>query len=301
LLSHRSTPSRLSIPSHRRHRRTAGIAAATLAALALAPLSLGALEGGAAAAPATPPLVDPQTPSRVRPVSSAKVHTLVFSDEFNDITLDTTKWVARSWARGGAVAPDTWSYSPANVKEHDGSMELAIGHPADYTYTGAEIDSAGKFLYTFGTLEARVYVPPTKGHLAAVWLNTGTINNVDGSARDGSEMDITETNYASDKYTVTIHWDGYGTYHQQSGTVAQAPSLHSGWHVFGLNWTSTKLEFTYDGTVVRTVTDPVLISQVNEYALLSHEVLDGWADGSIHDEVFDSSSSMYVDYIRVWQ
>lgn len=53
--------------------------------------------------------------------------------------------------------------------------------------------------------------------------------------------------------------------------------------------------------MVRTVTDPKTISQAKEYPLLSHEILDQWADGSIHDEVFNSTSSFSVDYIRVWQ
>ena len=245
--------------------------------------------------------MDGQTPRGARPVAASSVRRLVFSDEFNGTAVDTNKWVARSWARGGAVAPDTWSYSPANVSEHGGSLELAIGNPAESTYTGAEIDTAGKFGFAFGTLEARVHMPPTTGHLGAVWLNTNTIHRVDGTARDGAEIDVVETNYQGDRYSATIHWDGYGADHQQSAAIAQAPALHSGWHVFGLNWTPSKLEFTYDGTVVRTVTDPALISQVSEYALLSHEVLDAWADGSIHDETFGPSSSMYVDYIRVWQ
>ncbi|MFF1357845.1 hypothetical protein [Streptomyces sp. NPDC058297] len=53
--------------------------------------------------------------------------------------------------------------------------------------------------------------------------------------------------------------------------------------------------------MVRTETDPKLISQVMEFPILSHEVLDNWADGSIHDETYEWTSNMYVDYIRIWQ
>ncbi|MFE5666881.1 family 16 glycosylhydrolase [Streptomyces niveus] len=253
------------------------------------------------------PMVDTQTPRSAKPLVASKAKTLVFSDEFNGSTLDRGKWTARDWPRSGTVPPDTWKYDPANVAPNGaGNLEIKVRNPAANTYTGGLVDSNGKFDYTYGTLEARVKFPPTNGHLGAVWvlptagLSPGGV--YDGTARDGAEMDIVETNSQADRYTVSLHWDSFNApQHQQSSTVATAPGVHSGYHTVGLNWTATKLEFTYDGTVVRTVVDPKLISQVKEYPLLSHEILDQWADGSIHDEVFDSSSSFYVDYIRVWQ
>ncbi|GAA1575386.1 hypothetical protein GCM10009827_116570 [Dactylosporangium maewongense] len=254
-------------------------------------------------------LVDPATPANARPQAASTARTLVFSDEFNGTTINTAKWTKRDWARTGTVAPDTWRYDPANVlTDGRGALAIEVRNPATNRYTGGLIDSNGKFDYTYGTLEARVHTPVrTNGHLAAVWLlPTGGLapgGRTDGTARDGAEMDIVETNYQTDRYTVTLHWDGFGPpAHQGSGTIANAPGLHSTWyHTFGLNWTPTKLEFTYDGVIVRTVTDPKLISQVKEYPLLSHEILDAWADGSIRDTVFDWHSTMYVDYIRIWQ
>ncbi|QKW10445.1 glycoside hydrolase family 16 protein [Streptomyces sp. NA04227] len=280
----------------------------TCAALIAAPSAGAALV--AAPAPESDSrssLVDTKTPHNAKPLARGKVKALVFSDEFNGTSLDTSKWTARDWARSGTVPPDTWSYDPANVSLNGaGSLEIKVRNPAANTYTGGLIDSQGKFDFTHGTLEARIKVPPTNGHLGAVWLlPTGGLapgGVYDGTARDGAEMDIVESNFKADQYSATLHWDSFNPpQHQQSGAVATAPGLHSGYHTVGLKWSATKLEFTYDGSVVRTVTDPKLISQVKEYPLLSHEILDQWADGSIHDEVFDSSSSFYVDYIRVWQ
>jgi hypothetical protein len=57
---------------------------------------------------------------------------------------------------------------------------------------------------------------------------------------------------------------------------------------------------SYDGTVVRTITDPKLISQVREFPIVSNEII-GYAQGDIHDAPLDWHSTMYVDYIRVWQ
>ncbi|MET8829840.1 glycoside hydrolase family 16 protein [Streptomyces sp. NPDC004610] len=259
-----------------------------------------------AARPATS-LVDPATPSDAEPAARSAAQTLVFSDEFNSTTLNSAKWTARNWPRSGAVPPDTWSYDPANVSINTtGQLEIKVRKTGATSYTGGLIDSAGKFDYTYGRLEARVRFPPTNGHLGAVWLlpSAGLApgGRYDGTARDGAEMDLAESNYRADRYTVSLHWDSFNPpQHQQSSTVANAPGMHSGYHTIGLDWTPTSLQFTYDGTVVRTITDPRLISQVKEYPLLSHEVLDQWTDGSIREEIFDSRSSFWVDHIRIWK
>ncbi|MFF7573971.1 family 16 glycosylhydrolase [Streptomyces sp. NPDC008061] len=273
--------------------------------------------GQAQAAPTPVPqgpaasMVDPDTPAGVQPLASGgsrAAQTLVFSDEFNGSTVDSSKWTARDQEREGAAPGDTWWYKPSNVRtDNNGALALEVASMGPNTFSGARIDTQGKFKYTHGTLEASVHTPyVTNGHLAAVWLQADGGHTpggvVDGTARDGSEMDIVETAYQADKYPTAIHWDGYGADHQSIGATHNAPGLHSVWyHTFGLNWTPTKLEFTYDGTVVRTVTDPKLISQVMEFPILSHEVLDNWADGSIHNETYEWTSNMYVDYIRIWQ
>ncbi|MFJ9038131.1 family 16 glycosylhydrolase [Streptomyces sp. NPDC102406] len=293
--------------------RTTMTAIALLAASAL----LGALPAHAAGsarqdAGQAAGLIDPATPAGVQPLgtgtATAAAQTLVFSDEFDGATLDAARWTARDQERSGAAGTDRWWYKPAGVRtDGAGALAIDVKQLAEGQYAGGRIDSQGKFDYTYGTIEARIHTPAaTNGHLAALWLQAdagltpGGV--VDGTARDGAEMDVTETNYQADKYSVTLHYDGYGADHKSSGTVAEAPGLHSTWyHTFGLSWTPTRLTFLYDGAVVRTVTDPRLVSQVAEFPILSHEVLDGWADGSVHDETFDWHSTMYVDYLRVWQ
>ncbi|MEU7581503.1 glycoside hydrolase family 16 protein [Streptomyces sp. NPDC041068] len=293
-----------------RVRRRAAAAGLLLGACALAAAVPAQAAGDAAPLPASP--VDPATPRGAQPLGTegraTGAQTLVFSDEFDGSTVSTARWTARDQERSGAAPGDRWWYKSANVRtDNKGALAIDVRQLASNQFSGGRIDSQGKFTYTHGTLEARVHTPAkTNGHLAAVWLQADAGltpgGAVDGTARDGAEIDITETNYQADKYSATLHWDGYGADHQSSSTVANAPGLHGTWyHTFGLRWTPAQLQFLYDGTVVRTVTDPKLISQVKEFPILSHEVLDNWADGSVHDEVFDWNSTMYVDYIRVWQ
>ncbi|MEU2108562.1 family 16 glycosylhydrolase [Streptomyces sp. NPDC019507] len=93
--------------------------------------------------------------------------------------------------------------------------------------------------------------------------------------------------------------DGYGAEHKSSSATVPAPGPHSTWHhTYGTSWTPTRLRFTHDGTVVRTITDPKLVSRVREFPLLSHECLQ-FADDSLANAPLHSDSTVYVDHVRV--
>ncbi|MBA4863325.1 glycoside hydrolase family 16 protein [Streptomyces sp. PSKA54] len=273
---------------------------ALFAALLTAPLLTGAAQASADSS-----LVDSATPAGVQPTAGPD-GTLVFSDEFTGTALNTAKWNVRDQERTESDRTDgiRWWYKPANVRviaDNGGNLAIDLKQLGTAQYSGGRVDTDGIFDYTHGTIEVRLHVPPTEGHLGAVWLQTHSWGSVLGSAEDGAEIDLIESAYKADKYAATIHYDGYGADHKQSAQVVAAPSLHTThYHTVGLNWTATKMEFTYDGKVVRTVTDPKLISQVKEYPILSHEVLD-WAEGDVTTAPLDYNSTMYVDYVRVWQ
>ncbi|WP_432164691.1 glycoside hydrolase family 16 protein [Streptomyces sp. bgisy031] len=284
-----------------------GAVAAALGAMAL----LGAGPGQAQAAATA---VDPATPAGAQPLGSTSraAQALVFSDEFNGGpgSLDTSKWTARDQERTESSRSDgiRWWYKPANVRvidSTDGDLAIDLTKLGTNQYAGGRIDTQSKYTYTYGSLEARVHVPPTNGHIGAVWaqadggLTPGGV--IDGTARDGAEMDIMESTYKADKYPATVIYDGYGSGYKLSSAVVNAPSLHGTWyHTYGLEWTPTSLKFLYDGAVVRTVTDPNLISQVQEFPILSHEILAS-SEGSVLDAPLDFNSTVYVDYIRIWQ
>jgi len=281
--------------------------------LLLAGASAAVLAAGAGTATADPrhhhgpaPLIDRRTPRHVRPRTRTAHSSLVFSDEFTGSSLDSARWNAVDQHRSpGNNGVDYW-YKSDNVSVGGDRLDLGISQLGADAYGGSRIDSQSKFSFTFGTIEVRALVPPTVGHLGAIWLQA--VNGltpggaVDGTARDGAEVDIIESFSPADEYGITIHWDGYGADHQQSNEVVNAPGLHqkNRFHVYTTEWTSTRLDFFYDGTLVRSITDPDLISQVPEFPILSNEVI-GYAKGDIHDATFGPESSMYVDYVRIWQ
>lgn len=276
------------------------------AAGAVGVAALAATSGAASAAPAGSGLVDPATPRHARPRTESPHTRLVFSDEFDNAKLDTARWNLLDYDRGTQSDGIDYWYKAANVHLTRGALAIDISKLGTNSYGGGRVDTQGKFDFTFGTIEYRMHIPPTQGHLAAAWLQAtngltpGGV--VDGTARDGAEIDVIESFSTADEYAVTIHWDGYGAAHQSSSLTLAAPGLHDGawYHTFTTVWTPDRLSFYYDGTLARDVTDPILISQVDEFAIASHEVIP-FAQGDIADAPLNATSRMYVDYVRVWQ
>lgn len=223
--------------------------AATLRPWAAAVLASALLVSTAHAAPsAGPVLVDSATPTSAQP-AAGPAGTLVFSDEFTGSALDTAKWQVRDQERTEPDRTDgiRWWYKPANVRvipDNGGNLAIDLRNVATNQYAGGRVDTDSVFDYTHGTLEVRIHVPPTEGHLGAVWLQTHSWGGIKGSAEDGAEIDLIESAYTGDRYAATIHYDGYGADHQQSAQVVPAAALHSThYHTIGLNWTAWRSSF----------------------------------------------------------
>ncbi|MCT4351798.1 family 16 glycosylhydrolase [Streptomyces sp. Je 1-79] len=281
------------------------------------PRALGAVAGSAAAlalllsapAHADPRAagVDPATPAGVRPNGGSSHDTLVFSDEFYGTSLDTAKWSSVDAARRDGQYFDSW-WKPSNVKVNPnpdsvngGNLWISLSKLGETAYATGEIEGRGKSDFTFGTVEWRAQMPPNHDLFGALWLMPpGGVNGVDGTARDGGEYDVIESVSASDSYSNTIHYDGYGADHKSSSVSVDAPGLHSGCHTYSVEWRPDRMIYRYDGTVVRDITDPDLISQAPMFPVISSETAE-WAAGSVFDAPLDHRSNMCVDYIRIWQ
>ncbi len=264
-------------------------------------------------------LIDPATPADAKPYilytgqasRTAAVPTtgdwqLVFSDEFADNTTDNLKWNNVLQDKGWKDGIRTWN-RPENMYEN--SSVLVMRYQKDVAtnnYSSGRYDTKDKFEMAYGYWECQMHIVNPNGYQTAFWMmpNAGTSpNNVfDGTANDGSEIDIIEGRKQTDFYSTGIHWDGYGANHQSNGLDVAATSLHSNWNnIYALEWSPTFLNFYYNGVLKRTITNPILISQVKEYAIVSGGLFgnSNWADGDIFTATLPDWA--YVDYVRVYK
>lgn len=218
---------------------------------------------------------------------------LVWSDEFEDDTLNLEKWSHRSLgARRDAINIK----SAISIHENN-YLIIRTEKVADKYFTGM-LSTEGKFMTTYGYFEAKVYMPREKGLWAAFWLQSTTKGReIDNVADSGAEIDIFEyLGNRKKKVQHALHWNGYDRQYLQSRSkVLRNRTLKKGWHTFGLLWTENEYVFYVNG--LETWRTSEAISKRSQYIILSVEIGD-WA-GKIKKA--DLPVDFVVDYVRVYK
>lgn len=223
----------------------------------------------------------------------------VLDDEFNARTLDTSIWQAGWYGTGVTGAPNVLEddcYSSADVTfPGDGSMHLAVTaqpstcHGRTYPYTGALVSTNprdgrkhGGFQYTYGVLEARIYVPGLHGKVAdwpAFWSDGYRWPN------DG-EDDVMEGIGGS----ICFHF--HSLHFAPHGPGGCTSEFRPGWHTFASDWEPGKVSYYYDGHLVGTVTQGItgkpMFIVIDDTVWRRHKSLT-------------RPATLRVGYIRVWQ
>jgi beta-glucanase (GH16 family) len=222
---------------------------------------------------------------------------LAWHDEFDGQALDRTKWVVRDNPRHECY----WS-PKAVVLDGQGHLLIRTFQEDGKFFNGC-VETSGLFEHAYGYYSARCQLQHSAGHWPAFWLQTPSVGHVDGSGRDGSEIDIMEKPWTNNVINHAVHWDGYKKgEHKSSGFKSTTPGIMAGWHTFSLYWSPDEYVFYIDGKEVwRTKAGGV--SQVPEHIKLSEEahILDkptaGWA-GDVRKATLPDAFT--VDYVRVY-
>ena len=213
---------------------------------------------------------------------------LVFQDEFNGLGRpNPEKWISKEYnRRPNANGPDGW-WDPKNAYLNGwGQLVLvtdviANRNPQEdddpYDYATAMVSTEGIFEPTYGRFEMRAKLPRAPGWWSAFWLFSRSVHLVDGSGRDGTEVDIMEAFGWTDRVSHTLHWDEYGDAHQFVEQAMMKRGIRRGWHTFAFEWYPDEYVFFIDGKETwRTSAGGV--SQVPLWVKLSGELsTEDWA------------------------
>lgn len=195
---------------------------------------------------------------------------LIFADEFNQATLDRTKWNVVGpafWVNEEAQAyidsPETVRLLPSGSIDgaSDGVLvlqprfregfETPTGRKADFV--SGRIHTKGKFDFTHGRAVARIRMPAATGVWPAFWL----LGN--GKWPETGEIDIMEYVGEPDWVGVALHGPGYSgetplvnKYFFRPGTDV------TDWHEYEVDWDATRILFRVDGRLIYRVTRPMV-------------------------------------------
>ncbi len=248
-------------------------------------------------------------------------YTLVWSDEFNDSSLDTTHWTYDHLGGYRSGYNTTNSVSVAN-----GYLTITTYTENGVHYTGY-VDTRFKYTPKYGYIEASIRTVNTPGNWSAFWMWVETMGATLDPHNDGVEADIMEHRSVNSSGTdisalvdSALHWDGYSTNAKSASNGLRGAGLNSGFHTYAVEWTPTYQKFYIDGTYLYTLnndtqTDPPTVtgtastvtgpvSQRSLFLLLTTEIQSGWG-GTIpaagYGSLLTSVTKMDVDYVRVYQ
>jgi len=209
--------------------------------------------------------------------------TLEFDDEFNGTSLDTAKW-STGWYGSGITPPVNAEshvcYDPAQVSEGGGALNLALIQKSencgisDPLYASGLVSTQGKFSFTYGLVEARVWVPGETG-------DPGYVANWPGVWTDGQTGQMCSYFHDAAHSSLGIS--------AGSGSGCPSGTYTNGWHTFAANWEPGIITYYYDGVDIGSVTSGVTSAPM--FLVLDYDALQ-------HGQAPDT---MKVDYIRVWQ
>jgi beta-glucanase (GH16 family) len=171
---------------------------------------------------------------------------LVWSDEFNDTSLDASKWQLELYE--GDHGTTTYTNRPENLHVSDGCLvlqarkEYAAGEP----YTSTQVSTRNKAYWKYGRFDIRAKLPYGRGMWPAIWMMPKRPLSYGGWPRSG-EIDIMENLGDNTRLLYsTLH---YGTTNQMSQgtfTTSAGQSLSDSFHVYTMIWDTGSFAFYID-------------------------------------------------------
>ncbi|HXR14350.1 MAG TPA: glycoside hydrolase family 16 protein, partial [Solirubrobacteraceae bacterium] len=218
----------------------------------------------------------------------------IFDDEFNSGSLNTSYWLT-GWGGSGLTGPvnteERECYSPSQVVVGGGELDLNLiaqpqtncplqgGGTVSEPYTSGMIHTQGKFAYTYGYFETRVWLPG--GSSGVDWPGVWAVG---ANWPAGGELDLVEG----------LSGQACWHFHDPSGGPGGCAGVYTGgWHTFGADWEPGSVTWYYDGKQVGSVTQGITSSPM---FLLATMAVDNTYGGAIQ-----APATLRIDYIRVWQ
>ena len=256
--------------------------------------------------PTPAPTPTPTPTPTPAPTPAPVTWTLAWSDEFDESTLDATKWNMETGGGGwGNNELENYTNRTDNVRIENGMLVIEARQESyqGSNYTSGRITTQGLEEPTYGRMEARIKIPAGQGMWPAFWMLG---NDIDTTGWPGcGEIDIME-NIGKVPATAygTIHGPGYsGANGFQGSYTLPSGNLSDDFHIYAVEWEPGEVRWYVDGNLYHTAT-PALVSgnwvfDHPFFLILNVAVGGGWPGNPDATTVFPQQ--MLVDYVRVYR
>ena len=238
---------------------------------------------------------------------------LVWSDEFNGISLDESIWNYDTGGGGwGNQELQYYTKCPENIRVQNGCLEIEALKEKYETreYTSARIHSKDKKTFVYGKIESRIKFPGGKGTWPAFWM----LGNQGVWPKCG-EIDIIEHIGAQpSRASFALHTDLKNGMrgNNWASTHFFDTSLADDFHIYGIEWCQEEeggkdcMRFFVDNVEYATVWENDIDNAKawpfnRPFYIIFNLAIGGNMGGTVDDAIFNEKRIMYVDWVRVYQ
>lgn len=229
---------------------------------------------------------------------------LVWNDEFDGNSLDTSKWCYDIGTGSSGWGNNEWQYYTSdsdNVSVSNGALKISAikENYGGCSYTSGRIKTLGLKTFKYGKIEFRIKAPVGQGLWPAAWMLGKDYPNE--AWPQCGEIDVFEHVNTEDKIYGTVHWDsdGYATYGGNKSGVDVTQ-----YHTYSIEWDKDYIVWYLDGSEYHRILITDSTGGTDEfhqefYLLLNLAVGGNWPGSPNGTASFPAN--MYVDYVRVYQ
>lgn len=237
---------------------------------------------------------------------------LVWNDEFDGTSIDTSKWSHEVNARGGGNNELQYYTERQTNSVIDRGDLVIVSKKENYTgpegtrnYTSARLRTVNKGDFLYGRIEVRAKLPKGQGIWPAIWMLPTDWEY--GGWPNSGEIDIMEVlGHEPAKTYGTLHY--FNTRHTFTGANFTLPAgdFSTDYHVFRVDWEPEEFRWYVDDSLF--ATQKTWASTPHPYPapfnkrfhiLLNVAVGGNWPGNPNETTVFPQF--MRVDYVRVYQ
>lgn len=254
------------------------------------------------------------------PSVSAQNYALVWEDQFNGNTLDSSKWNIEQkigiWNTG--ANREFQHYKKENVAVGDdgnGNNCLILTAKEEsyngYHYTSGKVTTKGKFAFRRGKLEASIKIPNLANGL---WPAFWTLGYTPVGWPDCGEIDVLEMGHASgiamgkpNSYIgAHLFW---GPYPRDYGKEFVAPNdLSTGFYKHTAVWTETTISVYFNDSPTPYFSMGITGDDTEEFRNFQQYIILNLAVGGSVPGIYNRNeitanfpASMYIDWVKVYQ
>jgi beta-glucanase (GH16 family) len=244
--------------------------------------------------------------SERKPYNPPPPRDLVWADEFagpSGAAPSRSRWEFDSggrWAYGTELQAYTSRRANA-VLDGRGRLRI-VARRERYTgrdgvtrsYTSARLTTRNRFSFTYGRSEARIRMPAGQGLLPAFWTLGTDVREV-GWPSSG-EIDIVEVPGFSPR---AARYAAHGPTGSTQRRYDHDDDLADNFHVYGIDWSPTRIDFRFDGEITRSIEIPAGTRAFDKphHLLFSLAVGNRWTGPPRRSTPFPAT--MLVDWVRV--